>query len=158
MADEFEVLKELKRLEKINGSVREVNVVIESSGFYNEDPAVYGSALDQGRNPKVKPGNNYHFSDGNGMEPDYFSNPKIRKSIDGMVSGKRRPAEELDEITAEMARMAANHVVEFIDSGAHRNYQPWKGTSSDNLYETGRLRDSIVGIAKNKEKIIWRGR
>lgn len=153
----YVVLKELDKIEKINGSIRTVSIGIENNGIGRENPAVYGSALDEGNVPGLK--HNYHFSDGDGTEPDYFSNSKIQSSIDGIVSGKRRPSSELDDISAEMARIAANDVVDFIDAGAHRNYQWWKGTSSENLYETGKLRDSIIGIAKRKDgKEIWRGR
>ena len=154
---EFSVLKELDAIKKINGQIRTVSVSIESSGVGREDPAIYGTALDKGTVPGLK--QNYHFSDAGGYEPDYLSHPEIKVSIDGMVSGKRRPSSELDKLTAVMARLAAESVVEFIDTGAHWNYQDWKGTNSENLYETGKLRDSIVGVAKRKDgKEIWRGR
>ncbi|MGL5803112.1 MAG: hypothetical protein ACRCX7_11060 [Cetobacterium sp.] len=154
---EYEVLKDLKRISKINGAVRTVSIAINSSGSGRDNPAVYGSALDSGNVPGQK--QDYHFSDAGGYTPDYFSNPKIKKSIDGIVSGKRRPSDELDDISIEMAKMAAGSVVEFIDTGANWNYQWWKGTNSENLYETGKLRDSIVGVASRKDgKVIWRGR
>ena len=153
---EFDVLKDLKRIQKINGSVRTVSIGINSSGVGREDPAIYGAALDSGKVPGQK--QNYHFSDGDGIEPDYFANRKIQKSIDGIVSGKRRASDELDDISIEMAKMATGNVIDFIDSGAHRNYQRWKGTNDENLYETGKLRDSVVGIVSRSGKEIWRGR
>lgn len=164
--DNFGVLKELKRLEKINGSVRRVNVEIEDNyrphGNDFISASEYGYYLDTGKYADglgVQP-KNYHFSDGNGeIYDDIWSNPDIRKSVDGIVSGKRRPSEELDRISEIMAKEAVQNIVDFIDSGAHRNYQSWKGTNSENLQDTGNLRDSIVGsVVHTNGKTIWRGR
>lgn len=164
--DDFGVLKELKRLEKINGSVRTVSIEIEDNyrphGSGVISASEYGQYLDDGRYAigLGVPAKNYHFSDGNGeIYENVWSNPQIRKSVDGIVSGKRRPSEELDRISEIMAKEAVGNIINFIDSGAHRNYQPWKGTNSENLKDTGTLRDSIVGSVKHKNgKIIWRGR
>ena len=165
--DEFGVLKELKRLEKINGSVRRVHIEIEDNyrSHGSSDvisAAEYGHYLDTGKYAKGLgvPPKNYHFSDGDGnIYEDVWSNPEIRKSVDGIVSGKRRPSEELDRISEVMAKEAVDNIVNFIDSGAHRNYQSWKGTNSENLKDTGTLRDSIIGtVVHSNGKIIWRGR
>lgn len=156
--EQFAILKELDNIKKINGMIRTASVAIESSGGARRlDPAVYGSALDSGEGKNQQ--QNYHFSDWDESKIDYFSDPEIKESIDGIGSGKRRPAEELDRITARMAEMTAEKVVDFIVDGAHLNYQWWKNSSTDNLYDTGKLLDSIVGVAKRKDgTIIWRGR
>lgn len=165
--DDFDILKELKRLEKINGSVRRVNIEIEdnyrshgSSGIISASE--YGQYLDDGSYAKGLgvPPKNYHFSDGDGnIYENIWNNPQIKKSVDGIVSGKRRPSEELDKISEVMAKEAVGNIINFIDSGAHRNYQDWKGTNSENLMDTGTLRDSIIGSVVHKNgKLIWRGR
>lgn len=145
--DDLDVVKEIKRIKKINGEIRTVTVEID-----DQEVAKYAIPTDSKMDP------NYHYSDGDGTPIDYFNIPEIKASLDGMVKGKKRPSEELDKISVEMAKVTANHVVDFIESGAHRNYQKWKGTNDENLIVSGKLRDSIVGVAYKKGKEIGRGR
>ncbi|MGL5716963.1 MAG: hypothetical protein ACRCX2_28365 [Paraclostridium sp.] len=145
--DDLDVLKEIKSINKINGQIRTVTVEID-------DPEVAKYAIPT--DSKFDP--NYNYSDGDGTQINYFDIPEIKDSIDGMVKGKKRPSEELDRISEVMARVTAEKVVDFIESGAHRNYQKWKGTNDENLIVSGKLRDSIVGVAYRKGKEIYRGR
>lgn len=157
-SSDFKVLETLKKIEKINGTVRTANVEIMDTVNMNGDSvAMYGSALNEGRVPGQK--QNYHFSDAGGYPVDYFEDYEIAESINGIVKGKKRPAEELDRITIRMAKLAADNVVEFIHGSAHGNYQWWKDSANENLYETGALVDSIVGVARDKNgKVIGGGR
>jgi hypothetical protein len=75
-----------------------------------------------------------------------------------MVSGKRRPEKELDKLSKRMAKITVDNVLKFVEDGAHRNYQEWKGTNDENLKEHGKLIDSIVGVVYKKTKVIYRGR
>jgi hypothetical protein len=148
---DFMVLKELKKLQKINGQIRTVKVEIN-----DPEVAKYAVPLDKGTVPGQR--QNYHFSDGDGVPIDYFNDRVIKKSINSMVSGKRRPEKELDKLSKRMAKITVDNVLKFVEDGAHRNYQEWKGTNDENLKEHGKLIDSIVGVVYKKTKVIYRGR
>lgn len=143
---EFGVLSELKKIKKINGQIRTVTLEIEPNLPLGGDTTAdeYGTYVDAMQD--------YRFSDGTGNAGDAIkTNPAIRKSIDNMVSGKRRPEAELDAISIEMAKEVVWDVLEFIAEGGNHVYQPWKGTSSENLQETGTLFDSVVArVTKGK--------
>ncbi|MGL5962050.1 MAG: hypothetical protein ACRCZ0_08865 [Cetobacterium sp.] len=164
--DQYEVIGILENIEAINGSVRTVTVEID-----DPEVAKFAKKLDTQLDP------NYHFSDGDPTDKvDFFSNVDIKNSVDkffknqlirkNMKSGKskrkkepdKRTKEELDNISFEMAKMAARHAIDFIEGGAHMNYQEWKGTSTENLIVTGSLRDSIVGVVYRGQKEVKRGR
>jgi hypothetical protein len=148
---DLDVLKELKKLKKVNGQIRTVKIEIN-----DPEVAKYAIPLDKGSVPGQR--QNYHYSDGDGTPIDYFNDKDIKKSIDGMVSGKKRPTEELDKLSEKMAKITVKHVVKFIEEGAHRNYQEWKGTNDENLKEDGDLIDSIVGVVYKNDKVIYKGR
>lgn len=158
---DFTIIKDLKRIEKINGSVRSVSIGIEDNyrkcGNRLVSAAKYGSALDENNVPGQK--RNYHFSDAGGkLLENIWELPDIKKSVDSIVSGKRRDSAELDHITELMAKEAVDDIKKFIMNGAHRVYQPWKGTNTENLVETETLYNSIVGVAKRKDgTVFWSG-
>lgn len=164
--DQYEVLGILDNIEAINGATRTITVEVN-----DPEVAKYAKKLNEQYEP------NYHFSDGDPTASvDFDSNPKIKASVDKffknqlirskMKSGKskrktkpsNRSSAELDDISFEMAKMAARHAIDFIEGGAHMNYQEWKGTSTENLIVTGSLRDSIVGVVYRGQKEVKRGR
>lgn len=146
------ITRELSRISKINGTIRRVSVGVKSNGkILSEDPAVYGVAHDHGNVRNVTA--DYTWSDAGGNMPDFLNDPYIQKSIDRLTSGEttRRPSEELDELSERMAYMMVWAVCDFIEEGAHHNYQDHKMSSNENLIEDGDLLDSIVGVVEKKD-------
>ena len=156
------ILKTLKKIKKVNGEVRRISIGI-SGDVYREhgsktvSAAEYGAELDSG----VYGRGRYHFSDGDGVGDiydDILKEPEIQKSINGIVSGKRRGSKEMDRISEIAAKMVVRKITSFIDAGAHRHYQWWKGGNDSNLIETGALRHAIFGqVVHDTGRIIWRG-
>lgn len=147
------VLRNLKNIKELNGTVRDVGIYIKSNGLdKSEDPAYYGSLHNENNFPFTEP----TLRD---FTKKAMNDDRVREYFRDMlrIKKKRRSSKSMDEAAILMGKIAAEEVLMYILYDMPQKPQPWKVSGERNLIETGELLDSIFAKVEHKGREIWRG-